>query len=67
MTSGIGTHLGADLLLLLQNETLVLCALESEGDGHIPGQTQAWEISRQGAPHAELCFTINLDKHIIHQ
>ena len=33
-----------DRLGVLQNETLILCALESQGDGEIIGQTKVWEV-----------------------
>lgn len=34
-----------DLLFVSQNETLTLCALESEGDSNVISQTKACEVS----------------------
>lgn len=51
-----------DLLLVLQNETLILCALESERDGNIVGKAKICERRWQRAPQAELGFTSNLEK-----
>ena len=59
-----------DQLFVLQNETLVFCALESEGDSNfIISQTETFKVSWQGAFQAELCFARNLEKNkiIMHQ
>lgn len=55
--------MATDQLFVLQNETLFLCALESKGDSDI-SQAEACEVSWQGTPQAELCFTSNLDKNM---
>lgn len=62
-TSDIKVNVRTDQLFVLQKETLILCALESEGNSNVIGQTKACKVSRQGAPQAELCFTSNLQKN----
>lgn len=47
-------------LLVLQEETLALRALESQGYGDIFVQAEAFEVGRQRALEVELCFTDHL-------
>lgn len=53
-----------DRLFVLQNETLILCALEPKGDSDIISQTKACEVRWHRAPLFKLCFTCNLDKNM---
>lgn len=52
-----------DLLFVLQNETLILWALEPDGHSDwLVCQTEACEVGWQGASQAELRFTGNLEE-----
>lgn len=54
-------------ILVLQDETLVLCALESEGHRDVVSQTETCQVSWERAPRAELGLTNNLDKEYMGQ
>lgn len=51
----------ADLLFVLQDETLTLRALEPEGDVDFVAQAEISEVRRQRASKAELCSAGDLD------
>lgn len=54
-------NVAADLLFVLQDETLTLRALEPEGDVNLIAQAEIRELRRQRASKAELCSTGDLD------
>ena len=62
-TSYFKVNVRTDLLTVLQNDTLSLCALEPDGHSDwLVCQTEAIEVGWQGASQAELHFTGNLDE-----
>lgn len=63
-TSDFKVNVRTDQVFVLQNETLILCALESEGNSNVISQTKALEVSWQGASQVELCFTSSLHKNM---
>lgn len=54
------TNAGPDQLLVLEDETPALRALESQGHGDVIIQAEVLEVCRQAALEVELCFADGL-------